>query len=94
MSWYHVASAVFGYLLAAMFSSYVSLTVSLTIWGNVWTWVILVFWWFVALWITWLIPVVIFGGGMLAIVGALSGLVGGLEAFENWKRRRRMNKGR
>ena len=87
MNWYHFASLIVGYLLAAMFSSYVSMTLSLTVWGSLWTYIVLAFWWLVALFVTWLIPVVIMGGGMLVFVGALAGLVGLAEWFEDRKRR-------
>lgn len=82
MSWYHFASLIVGYILAAFFSSYVSMTIGLTLWGSVWTYVVLAFWWFIALFITWLIPVLLFGGGMAAIGLALAGLVAGIELFQ------------
>lgn len=85
MNWYHFASLIVGYFLAALFSTNVSVMLTATVWGSLWTYVVLAFWWFIALFITWLIPVAIFGGGLLAIVGVLAGLVGMAE----WLDRRR-----
>ena len=87
MNWYHFASLIVGYMLAAFFSSYVSMTLSLTVWGSLWTYVVLAFWWLVALFITWLIPVVIVGGGLMAVVGVLTAAVGITEWLEDRKRR-------
>ena len=87
MNWYHFASLIVGYMLAALFSSNVSMMVGATVWGSLWTYVVIAFWWFIALFITWLIPVVIFGGGMMAVVGALAAAVGLAEWLEDRKRR-------
>ena len=73
---YQIISALVGYCLAAMFSSSVAMVPALTLWGSIWTYFVLAFWWFVALWITWLIPVVIVGGGALAFVGVVAGAIG------------------
>jgi hypothetical protein len=70
-----------------MFSSYVSMTLSLTVWGSLWTYIVLAFWWLVALFVTWVIPYALFGGGLLAILGTLTGVVAVLEWFEDRKRR-------
>lgn len=89
MNWYHFASLIVGYLLAAMFSSYVSLTLAATVWGSVWTYAVLAFWWFIALFITWLIPIVLFGGGILALLGILAGALGIATWWNDWTLRRK-----
>jgi len=88
MNFYHFASLILGYCLAAIFSSFVSFTLTATVWTSIWTYIVLAFWWFIALFITWLIPVVFLGGGMLVIAGFLGGLVALLEGWSNWRRRR------
>jgi len=72
--WYQLASAFLGYCLAAMFSSYVSLTFGLTVWGSAWTYFVLLFWWLIGYFA--LIPVImaIFGGGALIAGGTLFGV--------------------
>lgn len=88
MNYYHFLSAIVGYCLAAMFSANVAVVPALTVWGSLWTYMVLAFWWFIALFITWLIPLIIFGGGMMAILGVLAGFVGLAEWLEDRKQRR------
>lgn len=57
MNWYQFTALIVGYALAAMFSSHVSVSVGLTVWGSFWTYIILAFWWFIGHFL--LIPVVI-----------------------------------
>lgn len=84
MNWYNFASLIVGYMLAALFSSHVSMAVSLTVWGSLWTYVVIAFWWFIAIFVTWLIPAVLFGSVWLAVIGVLTALI---KLFE-WKDRR------
>lgn len=72
MNWYNVAAAILGYCLAAIFSSNVAFTFSLTVWGSLWTWIVLVFWWAIGSFL--LIPLImglIFGAGAVGIGGLL-----------------------
>jgi len=89
MNWYGFTSLIVGYLLAAMFSSFVSLNLTLTVWASIWTYIVIAFWWLVALFITWLVPVVLFGGIMVALAGILGALVWVLEGFETRRRTRK-----
>lgn len=76
--WYAMASAFVGYCLAAFFSANVSMTLGLTLWGSAWTYAVLLFWWLIGYFVTWLLVIglialvaLIFGG---TAVGALAGL--------------------
>ena len=72
MNWYNFAAAILGYCLAAIFSSNVAFAFSLTVWGSVWTWIVLAFWWAVGSFL--LVPVlaaIFFGAGAVGVGGLL-----------------------
>lgn len=85
MNWYNFASLIVGYLLAAAFSSNVSIILTATLWSSAWTYIVLAFWWLIAIFITWLILYILFGAGLIAVLGTLAGTA---KVLEWWERRR------
>lgn len=79
---YKILALFIGYMLAALFSSSISMSLTLTLWGSGWTYIILLFWWFISLWIAWLVPIALMGGGLLAMYGALFGVAAILDWWE------------
>lgn len=72
--WYHIAAAVMGYLLAAMFSANVAVMATATVWASAWTWVVLMFWWLIGYFV--LVPIIVvaavaLGGTLLAMFVAV-----------------------
>lgn len=65
---------VTGYGLAAIFSSYVSFTVTATLWANFWTYVVLLFWWVIG-GIAWVLLPAAFAALIALLAGILAVLV-------------------
>ena len=69
MNWYSFATLVAAYALAALFSSSISMTLTLTAWSSVWTYVIIGAWWVLTTYTLWIVPAaIVWIGALIAFV--------------------------
>lgn len=90
---YALFTLLLGYSVSAVLSANVAITLHLTVWSSIWTYVVILFWWMVA-YVT-VVPLTLMAvGGSLILFGVFLGIVAAIiewiEApFQERKRRKR-----